>query len=522
MPPAPAVLIARIDCEMATGYWLYLTMMLAGAALNAGAAFWFRRAERIGAAAAAPPKAGGWSGLRDGRPRAWMTAAATASVACLGLALWAVFDEPLGLPEALKRALNAAAAPWAILFSAAVVFALAAWFREVWVRPGPAWLLGNAIWLVVGLSWADPHFAAVAGEPDHLPVLGMVGAVLFFLWVGTAQAVENDRRMRRRGPADSAIPPADRPSSAGSAKGGGQTRGDAEPCPAGESLSSEEPAPVEKLFARKVLTWPDLVYIELIAACWAMAVLIAWSLLAPAPLEAPADPAQTPNPAKAPWYFVGLQELLVYGDAWWAGVAVPLLIIVGLAAIPYLDRSPTGSGYYSIASRRFAWVVFVGGFLLLWILPMVIGVFVRGPNWSAFGPYEPRDARRLTAERRATLSQWLGRAETQPAAGSSAGAPAAAPALATAPAGPIEHRPGRLPLVREWPGLTILGGYLFVLPWLLGWGPLRWARCRLGPVRYWVFSLLLLLMLLVPLKMILHWTLGLASIVHLPEYGLSF
>lgn len=498
---------------MATGYWLYLTMMLAGAALNAGAALWFRGTESSDAAAAVPRQSGGAGSGRHWRPRSWTTAAAVATVAYLGLAVWAMFGEPLGLPRGFKTAINAAAEPWAIMFLAAVVFALASWFREVWVRPGPAWLLGNALWLAVGLSWADPHFATVAGQPDHLPVLAMVGAVLFFLWLGVAQAVENDRRMRRPAP---------------------NTVGCPESADAVDSPDAS--APVEKLFARKVLTWPDLVYIELIAACWATAVLIAWSLLASAPLEAPADPTQTPNPAKAPWYFVGLQELLVYGDAWWAGVAVPLLIIVGLAAIPYLDRSPTGSGYYSIAQRRFAWIVFLGGFLLLWILPMIIGVFVRGPNWSAFGPYEPRDARRLTAERRVTLSQWLGRAEAQfaqqptadvptaraqfegeHAAGEQAVAPPAVDASETGRAA----EPSRHPLVREGPGLVMVGGYFVALPWLLACGPLRWACDRLGRGRYWAFSLLLLLMLLVPLKMILHWTLALGAVVHLPEYGLS-
>ncbi len=500
---------------MATGYWLYLTMMLAGAALNAGAALWFCRAKAPEAAFAAPRPSGGAGSCRRRRSTGWMSAAVAAAVAYLGLAVCAMFGEPLGLPRWFKAAINAAAEPWAIMVSAAAVFALASWYRQTWVRPGPAWLLGNALWLAVGLSWADPHFAAVAGQPDHLPVLAMVGAVLFFLWVGAAQAVENDRRMSRLAANASPSPEA-----------------------AGAVESSDASAPVEKLFARKVLTWPDLVYIELIAACWAMAVLIAWSLLAAAPLESPADPARTPNPAKAPWYFVGLQELLVYGDAWWAGVAVPLLIIAGLAAIPYLDRSPTGSGYYSIAQRRFAWIVFVGGFLLLWILPMVIGVFVRGPNWSAFGPYEPRDAQRLTAEHRSTLSQWLGRAEAPFSQQPTAEAPTARPAfegklidreLGTTPPAPAADRadaarpapPSRHPMIREWPGLAVFAAYFFVLPWLLARGPLRWARDRLGRGRYWVFCLLLLLMLLVPLKMILHWTLGLGAVVHLPEYGLS-
>ncbi|MDO8729937.1 MAG: cytochrome C, partial [Candidatus Omnitrophota bacterium] len=55
-----------------------------------------------------------------------------------------------------------------------------------------------------------------------------------------------------------------------------------------------------------------------------------------------ANPNKTPNPSKAPWYFVGLQELLVYFDPWMAGVVLPTLILVGLMAIPYLDKNPRG------------------------------------------------------------------------------------------------------------------------------------------------------------------------------------
>ncbi len=506
-----------------TGYWLYLTMTLAGAALNACAAIAFRRAGRTGAPGDSSQATGDRGNLRSRRSSAWSAAAAAAALAHLALAVVALAGEPLGLPSWIKQAFNAAARPWALMASSALLFALAAWFRQTWVRPGPAWLVGNAIWLAVALSWADPHFAAVAGQPDHLPVLGMFGAVLFFLWVGTAQAVENDRRMRQSMPASAPGPRRDHAVEEGPAQSAAACA-DHKPLPPGEPPAGAA-GPVERLFARKVLTWPDLVYIELIAACWASAILIAWSLLAAAPLEAPADPARTPNPAKAPWYFVGLQEMLVYGDAWWAGAAVPLLIIVGLAAIPYLDRSPVGSGYYSIAGRRFAWVVFVGGFVLLWILPMLIGVFVRGPNWSAFGPYEPRDARRLTAERRSTLAQWLGRAEPQFAPASAAGLPAGEPPGAASSsadaAGASSPRSARHPLVREWPGLALTAAYLFGLPWLLGRGPLGWARSRLGRGRYWVFALLLMLMLTVPLKMILHGTLGLTEVVHLPEYGLS-
>ena len=74
---------------------------------------------------------------------------------------------------------------------------------------------------------------------------------------------------------------------------------------------------------RKVLVWPDLVYTELIAMVVATVVLVAWSVLLRAPLEEPANAARTPNPSKAPWYFLGLQEMLVYFDPWWPACGLP-------------------------------------------------------------------------------------------------------------------------------------------------------------------------------------------------------
>ena len=89
------------------------------------------------------------------------------------------------------------------------------------------------------------------------------------------------------------------------------------------------------------LTWPYFMYTIVLCFLLTTAVLWVWSMVAPAPLEPLADPNKTPNPSKAPWYFVGLQELLVYFDPWIAGVVLPTLIIVGLMAIPYIDKSPT-------------------------------------------------------------------------------------------------------------------------------------------------------------------------------------
>ena len=70
--------------------------------------------------------------------------------------------------------------------------------------------------------------------------------------------------------------------------------------------------------------------------------LTIWAVFLKAPLEAPASPARIPNPSKAPWYFLGLQEMLVYFDPWMAGVVLPTMIIVGLIAMPYILQSTFG------------------------------------------------------------------------------------------------------------------------------------------------------------------------------------
>src|SRR3978361_1383617 len=141
----------------------------------------------------------------------------------------------------------------------------------------------------------------------------------------------------------------------------------------------------------KVLVWPDLVYTELICLILATAALTVWAIIAKAPLEQPASPAYAPNPAKAPWYFLGLQEMLVYFDPWMAGVVYPGLIIVGLMAIPFIDTTPKGNGYYTLAERPFAIATFLFGVLILWVVLIFFGAFLRGPNWSFFGLYQAGD-----------------------------------------------------------------------------------------------------------------------------------
>jgi len=140
-----------------------------------------------------------------------------------------------------------------------------------------------------------------------------------------------------------------------------------------------------------VSVWPYLVRIELLVTLAAMAVLTVWSIVVDAPLEGIADPNRTPDPSKAPWYFLGLQEVLVYFDPWIAGVAIPLLIVGGLIAIPYLDPNPRGNGYFTLRERPLAIGTFLFGFLGLWIIPILIGVFCRGPGWNWYWPWESWD-----------------------------------------------------------------------------------------------------------------------------------
>ena len=135
------------------------------------------------------------------------------------------------------------------------------------------------------------------------------------------------------------------------------------------------------------LTWPYFMYTIVLCFLLATAVLWLWSMLMPAPLEPLADPNKTPNPSKAPWYFVGLQELLVYFDPWIAGVVLPGLILAGLMAIPYIDKSPHGIGEYNYKDRKFAvWVFSLG--TVFWFLLILIGYVFRGPSWEWYWPWE--------------------------------------------------------------------------------------------------------------------------------------
>jgi hypothetical protein len=231
--------------------------------------------------------------------------------------------------------------------------------------------------------------------------------------------------------------------------------------------------PAEAL-PRTVHAWPYLVRIEVLAAIAMLVGLLVWSILVDAPLQAAANPGITPNPAKAPWYFVGLQELLVYFDPWIAGVMIPALILFGLAAIPYLDVNARGAGYYTLRERPFALAVFVLGFSL-WFALIAVGFFLRGPGWGFFPPGSSWDP--LRAETAASVNLF----------------------------GALERRSAAAGAVAGGIALTAY----FLVPPVVCRSWLRHRRRdlveRLGGWRYAVVSFLLLGMMLLLIKMALRW-----------------
>lgn len=139
-----------------------------------------------------------------------------------------------------------------------------------------------------------------------------------------------------------------------------------------------------------VFTWPHLLRAELVAFLLTTVLVLGLCFL-DAPLEEPANPTKPPNPSKAPWYFLGLQEMVSY-DAFWGGVGIPALMVIGLMSIPYLDRNPEGEGYWFHRSRYLAIFLFTA-FMTWQACLIIIGSLFRGANWQWIWPFTETFAR---------------------------------------------------------------------------------------------------------------------------------
>jgi len=132
----------------------------------------------------------------------------------------------------------------------------------------------------------------------------------------------------------------------------------------------------------KVHVWPHLLVVEFVAALVMTAFLLVFSTFVNAPLQPLANVNRTPNPSKAPWYFLGLQELLTMFHPMVAGVTIPGVGLFGLILAPYTDRNPSNKP----EDRKFA-IALMTLFLMFWAVLVIIGVFFRGPGFNFAFPW---------------------------------------------------------------------------------------------------------------------------------------
>ena len=345
------------------------------------------------------------------------------------------------------------------LFITPLLYLAVAYFLSMWALAtlGPRiWDGKVGMWMLIlgmagfGLSLLDPNFYYIAAKPDNVPIGAMIFLLGIFTWIALRKAYFNDKAIEAGG------------------------------------IPYEKTESDEKLF-----TWPDLVYTELLCMILLTIVMIVWSVGLRAPLEEAANPTSSPNPAKAPWYFLGLQEMLVYFDPWLAGVVLPTLIVVGLMAIPYIDTNPRGNGYYSFRERKWEIGVFLYGFLVLWSFLIITGTFLRGPNWSFYGPFEYWDPNKLEPLVNIDLSELI---------------------WVKALGMPLP----KLWIIRESFGIILCLLYLGLAPALAA-GPFRRFYLKMGAPRYYTGAILFLVMMSLPIKMVLRWLFNLKYIVHIQE-----
>jgi quinol-cytochrome oxidoreductase complex cytochrome b subunit len=148
-------------------------------------------------------------------------------------------------------------------------------------------------------------------------------------------------------------------------------------------VKQESMVRVDKRPDETVLTWPHLLRAEFLMACLITGMLLVMSFFVQAPLEEQANVNVTPHIAKAPWYFLGLQELLAYFNTTVAGIVIPPMYFIGLALIAYIDKSP----YRAARDRKVAWIFFLS-IMFFGIAVTIIGAFFRGPGWNWVWPWD--------------------------------------------------------------------------------------------------------------------------------------
>ncbi|MBO1223054.1 MAG: hypothetical protein FVQ84_19040 [Planctomycetes bacterium] len=224
----------------------------------------------------------------------------------------------------------------------------------------------------------------------------------------------------------------------------------------------------------------DSVGIEFIAGLLFTFLIMVWCLFMDAPLKELADPSNTPIDEKAPWYFIGLQELLIFFDPWLAGVVLPSILLVGLLLVPFIDpNKETGIGRYTFRDRPVAVSIFGFGFAM-WYILIIIGQFFRGPARMFFWPWEDKSVLK------------------------------------------------DVPLI-EMVNFPIAGGFaFFILYFGIGVIVPQFIFknfCKtLGVVRYYIFISLFLIMLLIPIKIFLRYVFDVKYILSLQIFNtvLSF
>src|SRR5690625_1565875 len=141
---------------------------------------------------------------------------------------------------------------------------------------------------------------------------------------------------------------------------------------ADERVARQEIEEVIEDPGERVHVWPHLVSIEMIGAMIYLFMLILTAILFKAPLTEIANPEVTPNPAKAPWYFLGLQELLLHMHPALAGVIVPTAVLVLLGAIPYIDTKRAGTGIWFYSPKGVPISVFSAIYTAVWIIALIL------------------------------------------------------------------------------------------------------------------------------------------------------